>query len=76
MQPMTGDRFADDVPSHWGVTFSVADCDAVVATAVELGGRVVTPPFDAGPVRAAVVSDPQGGVFTVNTYKPDEPSGA
>jgi hypothetical protein len=76
MQPMTGDRFADDVPSHWGVTFSVADCDAVAATAVELGGRVVTPPFDAGPVRAAVLSDPQGGVFTVNTYKPDEPSGA
>jgi predicted enzyme related to lactoylglutathione lyase len=73
MQPMTGDRFADDVPSHWSVTFSVADTDAVAATAVELGGRVLTPPFDAGPVRAAVLSDPQGAVFTVSTYTPEKP---
>jgi predicted enzyme related to lactoylglutathione lyase len=76
MQPMTGDRFADDVPSHWSVTFSVADSDAIATTAIELGGRVVTPPFDAGPVRAAVLSDPRGGVFTVSAYKPDAPSGA
>jgi hypothetical protein len=68
------DRFADDVPSHWSVTFSVADSDAVATTAVQLGGRVLTPPFDAGPVRAAVLSDPEGGVFTVSAYSPDEPS--
>lgn len=73
MQPMTGDQSADDVQSNWSVTFSVADTDVVAATAVELGGRVLTPPFEAGPVRTAVLSDPQGGVFTVNTYKPEEP---
>jgi hypothetical protein len=76
MQPMTSDQFADDVPSHWSVTFSVADCDAAAAAAVELDGSVVTPPFDAGPVRTAVLSDPQGAVFTINTYEPDETSGA
>jgi predicted enzyme related to lactoylglutathione lyase len=56
------------------VTFSVADTDAVAATAAELGGRVVTPPIDAGPVRVAVLSDRQGAVFSVNTYQPGEPA--
>ncbi|MGH8823284.1 MAG: VOC family protein [Jiangellaceae bacterium] len=75
MQPMSGDQFADDVPSHWSVTFSVADAAAAATTAVELAGRVVTAPYQAGPVRLAVLSDPQGGVFTVNTYAPEEPDG-
>ncbi|HEU0212957.1 MAG TPA: VOC family protein [Jiangellaceae bacterium] len=74
MQPMSSDRFAADVPPHWSVTFAVADTDAVAATAAELGGRVVTPPFDAGPVRIAVLSDPQGAAFSVNTYQPGEPA--
>jgi uncharacterized protein len=74
MQPMSSDRFADDIPPHWSVTFSVADTDAAAATAAELGGSVVTPPFDAGPVRAAVLSDPYGAVFTVNTYQPGQPA--
>ena len=76
MQPMTRDQSANDVPSHWSVTFSVADTDVVAATAVELGGSVLTPPFEAGPVRTAVLSDPQGGVFTVNTYRPEESDGS
>ena len=38
--------------------------------AVDLGGAVVVAPFDAGPVRAATLRDPQGAVFSVNTYNP------
>jgi hypothetical protein len=37
---------------------------------VELGGQVVMPPFDAPPVRSAVLADPQGAAFAVNTYTP------
>jgi uncharacterized protein len=72
MQPLTSDQFPGDVPAHWSVTFSVADTDATATRVVELGGRVLTPPFNAGPARAAVVSDPQGAVFSINTYTPEE----
>jgi predicted enzyme related to lactoylglutathione lyase len=37
---------------------------------VELGGRVVSPPIDTPPVRRAVLADPQGAAFAVNTYTP------
>jgi predicted enzyme related to lactoylglutathione lyase len=50
------------------VTF--ADTDATADRAVELGGQVVMPPFDAPPVRSAVLADPQGAAFAVNTYTP------
>ena len=60
----------DDVPSHWSVTFSVDDTDAIAAKVAELGGSVVAEPFDAGPVRMAVVRDPQGAVFSIGRYKP------
>lgn len=66
MIPAVGDE-----PPHWHVTFSVDDTDAVVARAVELGGEVVVPPFDAGPVRIATLRDPQGAVFTVSRYAPE-----
>ena len=59
-----------DGASHWDVTFSVADTDAVVARAEELGGEVVVAPYDAGPVRAASLRDPQGAPFDVNAYTP------
>ena len=70
MMPMTSDQYPDDVPSHWSVTFSVDDADATAAKAEELGGKVVVPPFAAGDVRAAVLSDSQGAVFTVSKYDP------
>ena len=38
--------------------------------AAELGGTVIARPFDAGPTRIAVVSDPQGAVFTVSKFDP------
>jgi predicted enzyme related to lactoylglutathione lyase len=75
VMPMASDQFADDVPSHWSVTFSVADADAVAERAAALGGSLVTPPFDAGPVRMAVIRDPQGAVFTVSRFDPGGATG-
>jgi uncharacterized protein len=59
-----------DVPPHWSVTFAVDDTDAVAARAAELGGELLVPPFDAGPTRVAVLSDPDGAQFTVSKYAP------
>jgi hypothetical protein len=61
----------EGTPPHWGVTFSVEDADAAAARAVELGGKVLVEPFDARPVRMAVLSDPQGAVFTVSKFDPE-----
>jgi uncharacterized protein len=56
----------DEVPSYWMALFSVADTDATVATAQELGGQVVAPPRDIeGIGRFAALADPQGVVFSV-----------
>jgi predicted enzyme related to lactoylglutathione lyase len=71
MTRVTSDGSADGTPAHWDVTFAVEDADAVAARAAELGGKVLTPPFDAGPaVRMAVLSDPQGAEFSVSRYQP------
>jgi predicted enzyme related to lactoylglutathione lyase len=72
MMPMSPDQFPEDALPHWHVTFSVDDTDATTERAVELGGAVVTPVFDAGPVRMAVVRDPQGAVFTISRYHPEQ----
>jgi predicted enzyme related to lactoylglutathione lyase len=53
------------VPNHWHVYFAVADADATVAKATELGGAVMAEPFDTPVGRMAVVSDPQGAVFSI-----------
>jgi uncharacterized protein len=58
----------DDGPPRWHVTFSVDDTDASAATAAELGAEVVVEPYDAGPVRVAMLKDPQGAVFTISRY--------
>ena len=68
---MTSDQFPDDVPPHWSVTFAVDDTDAIAARAGELGGTVMVPPFDAGPTRVAILSDPQGAVFTASRFDPE-----
>lgn len=55
-----------DVPNHWHVYFCVDDTDATVAQAVEAGGALLADPFDMPSVgRMAVLSDPQGAVFSV-----------
>lgn len=69
--PMS-DHQPGDAPPHWSVTFSVDDADAIADRATELGGRVLVPPFDAEWVRTAILSDPEGAVFTVGKFTPPE----
>ncbi len=53
------------VPNHWHVNFAVAGADAAAAKAAELGGAVIVEPFDIPVGRIAVISDPQGAVFSI-----------
>jgi hypothetical protein len=53
------------VPPHWLVYFAVADTDASVAKATELGGAVRMPPMDVPVGRFSVLGDPQGATFAV-----------
>ncbi len=66
LAPATG----EDSPPRWGVTFTVDDADPTAERAGELGGDVIVPPFDAPWVRLAVLSDPQGAVFSVGKFVP------
>lgn len=59
-----------DQTPRFVVTFGVADTDDTVRRCEELGGSVVQPPTDRGPVRDAVLADPEGAVFRVGTYNP------
>ncbi len=55
----------DGVPAHWRVYFGVADADATVATAVELGATVVMPVTDTPYGRLAQLTDPTGAMFSI-----------
>jgi predicted enzyme related to lactoylglutathione lyase len=55
-----------EVPTHWLPYFEVADCDATVKKAADLGGKALMPPMEAANVgRFATLQDPQGAVFAV-----------
>ncbi len=56
-----------EVPSHWAVYFSVADIDAALAKAVELGGSVVRPAEDTPFGRIADLLDPTGAMLKLHT---------
>lgn len=76
-QPMPRDVVAvlapigpgDPTPPHWSVALRVADVDAVVRRALELGGTVLLPPTDTPGFRSAVVADPQGGVVALTEWR-------
>lgn len=53
------------MPNHWHVFFVVADADATAAKVTELGGSILTQPFDTPFGRIAVASDPQGAAFSI-----------
>ena len=55
----------EGVPNHWHVYFAVADADAAAAKITELGGSVMVAPFDTPIGKMAVVTDPQGAVFSL-----------
>jgi predicted enzyme related to lactoylglutathione lyase len=57
-------------PANWGVTFAVNDADETAERAAELGGTVVAAPTDLPWVRATVIADPQGAVFTASQFVP------
>ena len=57
----------ESAPVRWSVDFWVTDADALAGRAGELGGGVIAPPFDAGPMRQAVLADPAGAAFSVTT---------
>lgn len=58
----------DEAPSFWMVYFAVADCDATMALAQELGGSVLFPTMDMGPSRFGGLIDPTGGMFAIASY--------
>lgn len=81
-QPVPRDVVAAMAPdgdhARWSVDFWVHDADALADTVEELGGRVLAPPSDAGPLRQALLEDPFGAAFSVTTapmLRPDEGEG-
>ena len=52
--------------SAWAVDFWVADLDAAVARAADLGGRVLVPIHDRPPFRSTVLADPEGAAFSLS----------
>jgi predicted enzyme related to lactoylglutathione lyase len=58
-------------PSHWHVTFTVADRDSSADLVERLGGRVVRRGEDDW-TRSALVQDPQGVSFTISQFAPQE----
>jgi predicted enzyme related to lactoylglutathione lyase len=64
------DSWPPEVPDHWMTYFAVADCDATVARAGELGAAVLVPPGDIPLGRFSVLRDPQGAVFSVLVIAP------
>jgi uncharacterized protein len=70
-QPVPRDVVAamatSDGPAHWRVDFWVHDADTLAEKVTDLGGRVIADPYDAGPMRQAVLADPAGAAFSVTT---------
>ena len=62
-------------PAGWSVDFWVDDVDAAAATAQELHGATVVPPFDHPVGRGAVLADPHGAAFSVTQIIPRAAAG-
>jgi predicted enzyme related to lactoylglutathione lyase len=54
-----------EMPPNWGVYFAVADANASVAKAQELGASLFMGPTDIEPGRFAVLADNVGAVFSI-----------
>jgi uncharacterized protein len=66
-----------ELPSRWNVDFWVKDADGAAAKAAELGGRVLTGPYEipSAGMKQAVIADPQGATFSL-TQPPGLAAGA
>ncbi len=71
MMEMSDEYWPAEVPPHWGICFAVADCDAIVAKAAELGATITWEPMDMAIGRFAGIMDPQGASFSVMQAAPD-----
>jgi predicted enzyme related to lactoylglutathione lyase len=60
-----GSMYPPQVPPHWLVYFTVANTDATLKKAQDLGARVMTPAMDIPQGRFAVLADPQGAAFAI-----------
>jgi uncharacterized protein len=60
---LKNDNMPADMPPNWAVYFAVADIDATVGKAQELGGTLYFGPADIEPGRFAVLGDNVGAVF-------------
>jgi predicted enzyme related to lactoylglutathione lyase len=69
MMQMTDEHFPPQVPPHWNVCFAVADCDATVAKARELGATITVQPMDMPIGRFGAMIDPQGASFSVEALR-------
>jgi hypothetical protein len=54
-----------EAPSHWLVSFTVAELDAALDTAAGLGEPVVEPPVGLTDGRFAALDDPGGATFAL-----------
>lgn len=63
------------MPAYWGTYFAVADTDAAVEKAFELGGSLIAPAWDSPYGRMAVVSDDQGATFALMSTTAEEEPG-
>jgi predicted enzyme related to lactoylglutathione lyase len=61
------------LPPHWHVTFTVADRDAAAASAERLGATILSS-SDGTWSRSAMISDPQGAVFSMSQFTPPDES--
>jgi uncharacterized protein len=66
LQPIA-DNDSETQPG-WNVTFGVDDVAIIATRARQLGGDVVTEPFDAPWCRLAVIKDPQGATFIASQF--------
>jgi uncharacterized protein len=64
MMPMP-EMVPAEVPNYWGIYLGVSDTDGAVATTTAAGGTVLLAPMDIPIGRFAVLTDPQGAVFSV-----------
>ncbi len=55
----------DEIPASWCPAFSVDDVVAATGRATELGGVVMTDPYDIPIGRQSVIIDPEGAVFAL-----------
>jgi uncharacterized protein len=53
------------VPAHWLTYFAVADAEATVSKATQLGGQVLAPTMTIPQGTFAVLADPEGAAFAV-----------